>query len=130
MIVWTTRTMSPRKLQNTSKNTNFINNGRVAGKVAVNAVKSGDTSEKALLPYEQNWRKQIESKINSAIKVQNRWIGLSDSQWDKELDIIKELKPDEFLDFIKADFGLVNVLKIATNHPKLAVRQLFSLVKR
>lgn len=104
--------------------------GRVAGNVAAKAVKSGDTSEKALLPYEQNWRKQIESKINSAIKVQNRWIGLSDSQWDKELDIIKELKPDEFLDFIKADFGLVNVLKMATNHPKLAVRQLFSLVKR
>jgi len=104
--------------------------GRVAGKVAAKAIKSGDTSEKALLPYEQNWRKQIESKINSAIKVQNRWIGLSDSQWDKELDIIKELKPDEFLDFIKADFGLVNVLKMATNHPKLAVRQLFSLVKR
>lgn len=104
--------------------------GRAAGKVAANAVKSGDTSEKFLLDYEENWRKQIEGKINSAIKVQNRWIGLSDTQWDKELDIIKELKPDEFLDFIKADFGLVNVLKMATNHPKLAVRQLFSLVKR
>ncbi len=104
--------------------------GRAAGKVAAKAVKSGDTSEKALLYYEEDWRKQIESKINSAIKVQNRWIGLSDTQWDKELDIIKELKPDEFLDFIKADFGIVNVLKMATNHPKLAVRQLFSLVKR
>ncbi len=104
--------------------------GRVAGRIAGKAVKSGDTSEKALLPYEENWKKQIENKINSAIKVQNRWIGLSDAQWDKELDIIKELKPDEFLDFIKADFGLVNVLKMATNHPKLAVRQLFSLVKR
>jgi digeranylgeranylglycerophospholipid reductase len=103
--------------------------GRVAGKVASNAIKIGKTDETTLMPYENNWRKEIESKIKSAGKVQNRWIGLSDEQWDKELDIIKELKVEEFLDFIKADFGLSSMLKLATHHPKLAVRQLFGLVK-
>ena len=103
--------------------------GRVAGKVASEAIKSGKTDEASLMPYEDTWRKEIESKINSAGKVQDRWIGLSDEQWDKELDIIKELKAEEFLDFIKADFGLSNMLKLATHHPKLAVRQLFGLVK-
>jgi len=103
--------------------------GRVAGSVAVSALHSGNTEESALMPYEDNWRKEIESKIKSAGKVQKRWIGLSDEQWDKELDIIKELKAEEFLDFIKADFGLSNMLKLATHHPKLAVRQLFGLVK-
>jgi len=77
----------------------------------------------------KNWRKEIESKIKSAGKVQDRWIGLSDEEWDKELDIIKELKAEEFLDFIKADFGLSNMIKLATHHPKFAVRQLFNLVK-
>ena len=103
--------------------------GRVAGKVASNAIKIGKTDETTLMPYENNWRKEIESKIKSAGKVQNRWIGLSDEQWDKELDIIKELRVEEFLDFIKADFGLSSMLKLATHHPKLAVRQLFGLVK-
>ena len=103
--------------------------GRVAGKVVAEAIKSGNTDEKALFPYEENWRKEIESKINSASKVQDRWIGLTDEEWDKELDIIKELKSEEFLDFIKADFGLSNMIKLATHHPKLAVRQLFNLVK-
>lgn len=103
--------------------------GRIAGEVAAQAIKSGKTDESALLPYETTWRKEIESKIKSAGKVQDRWIGLSDKQWDKELDIIKELKPEEFLDFIKADFGLSNMLKLATNHPKLVVRQLFGIVK-
>ena len=103
--------------------------GRVAGEVSAQAIKSGKTDESALLPYETKWRKEIESKIKSAGKVQDRWIGLSDKQWDKELDIIKELKPEEFLDFIKADFGLSNMLKLATNHPKLVVRQLFGIVK-
>ena len=87
------------------------------------------TDADALYPYEENWRNAIESKINSARKVQDRWIGLSDKEWDKELDIIKELKTEEFLDFIKADFGLSNMLKLAVSHPKLAVRQLFNLVK-
>ena len=103
--------------------------GRVAGKVASDAIKNKKTDEDALYPYEENWRNAIETKINSAGKVQDRWIGLSDKEWDKELDIIKELKTDEFLDFIKADFGLSNMLKLAMNHPKLAVRQLFNLVK-
>ena len=103
--------------------------GRVAGKVAVDALKSGKTDEAALSPYEKNWRKEIESKIKAAGKVQSRWINLSDGEWDKELDIIKELNPKEFLDFIKADFGLSYMLKLATRHPKLAVRQLFGLVK-
>ena len=103
--------------------------GRVAGKVASDAIRSGNTNKDALYPYEENWRKEIESKINSAGKVQDRWIGLSDEEWDKELDIIKELKPEEFIDFIKAEFGLSNMIKLATHHPKLAVRQLFNLVK-
>ncbi len=103
--------------------------GRVAGKVASDAIKNKKTDMDALYPYEENWRNAIESKINSAGKVQDRWIGLSDKEWDKELDIIKELKTEEFLDFIKADFGLSNMLKLAVNHPKLAVRQLFNLVK-
>ncbi|MDH5417714.1 MAG: geranylgeranyl reductase, partial [Nitrosopumilus sp.] len=97
--------------------------------ISANAIKSGKTDEKALYPYEVIWRKEIESKINSAGKVQDRWIKLTDSDWDKELNIIKELKPEEFIDFIKAEFGLTNMVKLATHHPKLAVRQLFNLVK-
>jgi len=103
--------------------------GRVAGKVSSDAIKTGKTDESELYPYEKNWKKEIESKIKSAGKVQDRWIGLSDEEWDKELDIIKELKAEEFIDFIKADFGLSNMIKLATHHPKFIVRQLFSLVK-
>lgn len=103
--------------------------GRVAGEVCANAIKSGDTSEKSLIKYEENWKKEIQSKINSASKVQNRWIRLTDKEWDKELEIISDLTPDEFIDFIKADFGISNMVKLATHHPKLAVRQLFNIVK-
>ncbi len=104
--------------------------GRVAGRVASDAIKAEKTDESALYPYEKNWKKDIESKINSAGKIQDRWIGLSDKQWDKELDVIRELTSEEFIDFIKADFGLSSMIKLAARHPKLAVKQLFNLVKK
>jgi len=103
--------------------------GRKAGTVAADAVNKGETSKKSLKPYEDSMKKAIGSKIRAAIKVQYRWLNLSDEEWDKELTIIEELSAEEFLDFIKADFGLSNMVKIAISHPKLAMRQLFSLVK-
>lgn len=106
-----------------------IKYGRHAGQVAASAISKNDATEKSLKPYEDLWKKEIFAKITSAAKVQSRWLGLSDRQWDQELDIIKELSIDEFLDFIKADFGLANILKLATHHPKIAVRQLFNMVK-
>ena len=103
--------------------------GEVAGQVAADAIKNGDTSEASLVPYEKEWKRAIESKINSAGKVQNRWVGLTDDEWDKELSIIEELTADEFLDFIRADFGVSKMVKLATHHPKMIVRQLFNMVK-
>ena len=103
--------------------------GEVAGRVAADAIRNDNVNETALMAYEKEWKKAIESKINSASKVQNRWIGLSDEQWDKELDVTSELSADEFLDFIRADFGISKIVRLATHHPKLAVRQLFSIVK-
>ena len=103
--------------------------GEVAGQVAADAIKNGDTTEMSLSPYEKEWKRAIESKINSAGKVQNRWVGLTDNEWDKELSIIEELTADEFLDFIRADFGVSKMVKLATHHPKMIVRQLFNMVK-
>ena len=106
-----------------------IKYGRVAGDVASKAIKAGDTSENALQYYEETWRKEIESKIKSAHKVQAKWLKLSDDDWDKEIDIISNLTADEFLDFVRADFTVSKMVKLATHHPMLAVRQFFNIVK-
>ena len=103
--------------------------GEVPGSVAADAITDGNTSKASLMTYEKEWKKAIESKINSAVKVQTRWVGLSDEEWDKELSIINELTADEFLDFIRADFGISKMVKLATHHPKMIVRQLFNMVK-
>ncbi|MFL6356601.1 MAG: NAD(P)/FAD-dependent oxidoreductase [Nitrososphaeraceae archaeon] len=103
--------------------------GRLAGEIG--AMSLSENSVKAsLIEYERIWRSKIESKINSAIKVQSRWIGLSDEAWNKEIEILRDMSIEEFLDFIKAEFTTSKMVKLALNHPRLAARQLFDIVLR
>ena len=104
--------------------------GRMAGDAAAAAVSDPDNMTSLLSEYESDWRKMAEARIRSAYKVQNRWLGLSDEKWDEEINIIKELSPDEFLDFVRADFTMSKIIKMTIHHPRLAVRQLFEMVRR
>ncbi|HEX9678984.1 NAD(P)/FAD-dependent oxidoreductase [Nitrososphaera sp.] len=101
--------------------------GRLAGKVGARSITEGATKE-SLAEYERAWKARVASKIASALKVQSRWIGLSDAEWDREIEILRDMTPDEFLDFIKAEFTAVKMMKLALHHPKLAARQLFDMV--
>lgn len=101
--------------------------GRLAGEIGTRSL-SQDCEKASLMEYDHIVRKRIESKIKAALKVQARWIGLSDDEWDKEIDTLRDLSIDEFLDFIKAEFTTVKMMKLALSHPKLAARQLFNIV--
>lgn len=101
--------------------------GRLAGRVGAESLPEGSTAE-SLSPYEKSWRAKVESRITSALKVQSRWVGLTDEQWDKEIEILRDMTVDEFLDFIKAEFTAVKMMKLALHHPKLAARQLFNMI--
>ncbi len=101
--------------------------GRLAGKVGASSLSHNSDTE-SLLEYERSWRAKAESKISSALKVQMRWIGLTDEQWDKEIEVLRDMTVDEFLEFIKADFGKASMMKLALHHPKIAARQLFDMI--
>ncbi|WP_337863106.1 NAD(P)/FAD-dependent oxidoreductase [Nitrososphaera sp.] len=108
--------------------------GRLAGEVGARAVKNGGgaaaaaASKESLEEYERTWKARVASKIASALKVQSRWVGLSDEEWDREIEILRDMSADEFIDFIKADFTAAKMVKLALHHPRLAARQLFSMV--
>ena len=101
--------------------------GRLAGEVGADSL-SHNSDRESLLHYERSWKAKAESRIHSALKVQMRWIGLTDEQWDKEIEILRDMTVDEFLDFIKADFSRVNMMKLALHHPKVVARQLFNMI--
>ncbi|HVX03365.1 MAG TPA: NAD(P)/FAD-dependent oxidoreductase [Nitrososphaera sp.] len=101
--------------------------GRLAGEVGARSLEAGATRE-SLLDYEKTWKAKVASKISSALKVQSRWIGLSDSEWDREIEILRDMSSDEFIDFVKAEFTAGKMMKLALHHPGLAARQLFNMV--
>jgi digeranylgeranylglycerophospholipid reductase len=101
--------------------------GRLAGKVGADSL-SLNSNRESLLEYERSWKAKAESKVRSALKVQMRWVGLTDEEWDKEIEILRDMTVQEFLDFIKADFTTVNMMKLALHHPKMAARQLFKTI--
>jgi digeranylgeranylglycerophospholipid reductase len=101
--------------------------GRLAGNVGVKSL-SYNAYRESLLEYERSWKARVESKIQSALKVQMRWIGLTDEEWDKEIEILRDMTVDEFLDFIKADFTAGKMTKLALHHPKMVARQLFNMI--
>ncbi|HEU0144485.1 MAG TPA: geranylgeranyl reductase, partial [Nitrososphaera sp.] len=104
-----------------------IDFGRLAGKVGADSL-SRNSDKESLVEYERSWKAKVESKIQSALKVQMRWLGLTDEEWDKEIEILRDMTVDEFLDFIKADFTKVNMMKLAVHHPKIVARQLFNMI--
>jgi digeranylgeranylglycerophospholipid reductase len=101
--------------------------GRLAGKVGADSL-SQNSDRESLLEYERLWKAKVESKIQSALKVQMRWLGLTDEEWDKEIEILRDMTVHEFLDFIKGDFSASNMMRLALHHPKMAARQLFSMI--
>src|SRR6187200_213480 len=103
--------------------------GMLAGEIGAKSLAQNSDKE-SLLEYERIWKKRVESKINSALKVQSRWIGLKDEDWNKEIEILRDMSVEEFLDFIKAEFTTSKMVKLALNHPRLAARQLFDIVLR
>lgn len=101
--------------------------GRLAGDVGARSL-TRNSDKESLMDYEKTWKAKVESKIQSALKVQTRWLGLTDEEWDKEIEILRDMTVDEFLDFIKADFTAGKMMKLALHHPKLAARQLFNMI--
>lgn len=101
--------------------------GRLAGEVGAKSLSRG-ASKESLMDYERTWKAKVESKIRSALKVQTRWLGLTDEEWDTEIEILRDMTVDEFLDFIKADFTASKMMKLALHHPRLAARRLFDMI--
>lgn len=101
--------------------------GRLAGQVGAKSL-ARNSDRESLMEYERAWKRKVESKIQSALRVQMRWIRLSDEEWDREIEILRDMTVDEFLDFIKADFTAGKMMKLALHHPKMAARQLFNMI--
>ncbi len=94
-----------------------INAGRIAGRVVGESIKQGDWSPKALSRYEEEWREKYLRDLQIAWRINQRIARFTDRQWDKGLDLLKTLTPDQAASLLKGDFSPQNLLQSGHKKP-------------
>lgn len=101
--------------------------GKIAGEIGAKSLLMGCTRE-SLREYEILWKERVDSKIKSSLKVQSRWLKMNNDSWDREVEIIRQMTAEEFVDFIKAQFTTSKLMKLMLTHPHATAKQLFGLI--
>ncbi|HOV17382.1 MAG TPA: NAD(P)/FAD-dependent oxidoreductase [Candidatus Cloacimonadota bacterium] len=104
--------------------------GKIAGTVAAEAIAKNDTSEAFLKRYEARWKRkyarsiELNTKLNEIIRQYN------DTQWDKVLNILKDVDPAIVLALMKGYFDLNLLRLILTKNPGLFAHNAMQIVKK
>jgi digeranylgeranylglycerophospholipid reductase len=96
-----------------------INSGRMAGRVVGAAIKQGDWSPRALSRYEDDWRAKYLREMQLSYKINRIIARFTDSQWDKGLDLLRHLSPDQAAALLKGDYSAKLGLQLVTRNPGL-----------
>ncbi len=93
--------------------------GQMAGKVAAEAIKAGNTSATFLERFDKRWRTRFGRDMDIAYMINKRIANYSDEQWDSALDLMKRLTPAQMAQALRGDFSAGLVMGILARNPGL-----------
>lgn len=93
--------------------------GQMAGEVAAEAIKAGDTSTEFLGRFDRRWHARFSRDMDIAYMINKRIAAYSDSQWDDALDLMKRLTPAQVAQALRGDFTAGLVMGVLTRAPSL-----------
>jgi len=96
-----------------------IYSGQMAGDVAAEAVKSGDTSVAALSRFDRRWRTRFGRDMDIAYMVNKHIAAYDDAHWDSALDLLKRLTPAQASQTLRGDFTASLVMGILARNPSV-----------
>jgi digeranylgeranylglycerophospholipid reductase len=73
--------------------------GQIAGKVAADAVKSGDTSKEFLMAYDKAWREAMEDQLFRNYVAKEKLLDLKDSTFNKAVKALSETTLEKITTF-------------------------------
>lgn len=97
-----------------------IYSGQMAGAVAAEAVKRGNTTATFLKRFDRQWRARFGRDMDIAYMINKRITAYTDEQWDGALDLMKRLTPAQVAQALRGDFSAGLVLGILARNPGLA----------
>jgi digeranylgeranylglycerophospholipid reductase len=93
--------------------------GQMAGAVAAEAIKSGDTSAASLARFDKRWRARFGRDMDIAYMINKHIASYSDAQWDGALDLMKRLTPTQMAQALRGDFSASLVMGVLARNPSL-----------
>src|SRR6266566_3641115 len=96
-----------------------IYSGQMAGSVAAEAVKTGDTSAAYLGRFDKKWRARFGRDMDISYMINRRIANYSDEQWDNALDLLRRLTPAQVAQALRGDFSAGLVMGVLARNPGL-----------
>jgi len=96
-----------------------IESGKIAGRVAAQAIFKKNTSKRFLFQYEKEWRRRFEKSMRLAFKINQKIALFKDEQWDEVATLISGLTPSQYADLLKTNFTKFLALRIFSKNPSL-----------
>ncbi len=96
-----------------------IYSGQMAGTVAAEAVKAGDTSAAFLGRFDRKWRATFGRDMDISFLINKHIANYSDRQWDNALDLMKRLTPAQMAQALRGDFSAGLVMGVLARNPGL-----------
>ena len=96
-----------------------IYSGQMAGSVAAEAVKAGDTSAAFLWRFDKQWRARFGRDMDIAYMINRRIANYSDEQWDNALELMKRLTAAQVARALRGDFSAGLVMGVLARNPGL-----------
>ncbi|MGZ3676871.1 MAG: geranylgeranyl reductase family protein, partial [Ktedonobacterales bacterium] len=83
-----------------------IYSGQMAGAVAAEAVRAGDSSAQFLARYDRQWRARFGREMDISYIVNQRIAAWSDAKWDEGVDMLKRLTPTQAAELLRGDYSV------------------------
>lgn len=107
-----------------------IYSGQMAGAVAAEAVRAGNSSAQFLTRYDRQWRARFGREMDISYIVNQRIAAWSDAKWDEGVDMLKRLTPTQAADLLRGDYSVGLFLGVLRRNPGLlrtGARKFFDL---
>ncbi len=96
-----------------------IYSGQMAGSIAAEAVKAGDTSAAFLGRFDKQWRARFGRDMHIAYMINKHIANYSDDQWDNALNLMKRLTSSQVAQALRGDFSVGLIMGVLARNPGL-----------
>jgi digeranylgeranylglycerophospholipid reductase len=96
-----------------------IYSGQMAGAVAAEAARAGDSSAAFLSRYDRQWRARFGREMDISYIVNQRIARWSDAKWDEGMELLRRLTPAQAADLLRGDYSVGLFLGVLRRNPGL-----------